>query len=281
MFFASVLAGFGMGSHTDWYVEAQRIQSARSIKDASYSMWAGPAVVITRNALWAVAILAFFVLNPAITSSEVYEMAWYRVGFDYLPAGLLGFFIAAVIAIHFSTVSTHLNLGASYLTRDLYQHYINPDSPEKKLVSIGRISTIIILAGSFFFGWVMKANITPWLIFAMWIMMAGVWIPCLLQVIWWRFNAAGWLAAWIPNMGLAWLISWVLPSLGVIPNYPDHIQFWILLVLAAIIYLPVTYLTKPEPMDHLVRCYVMGRPYGFWKPVREEAIKRGLIKVDR
>ena len=44
------------------------------------------------------------------------------------------------------------------------------------------------------------------------------------------------------------------------------------------IYLPVTFLTKPEKMDHLVAYYVMSRPIGFWAPVRKEAIKQGLIK---
>ncbi|HIH98336.1 MAG TPA: sodium:solute symporter [Thermoplasmata archaeon] len=290
MFFAAIIAGFGMGSHTDWYTEAQRIQSAKTLKDSSYCMWAGPALVIIRNALWAVAILAFFVLSPNLLPPnpanppplhQAAEMAWYRIGFDYLPevsAGLLGFFIAAIIGIHFSTVSTHLNLGASYLTRDLYQHYINPEASEQRLVWGGRISTLIILAGSFFFGWMMKAEITSWLIFTMWIMMAGTWIPNILQVVWWRFNIKGWLAAWIANMGLAWIVVWILPSVNILSGLLDYQQFWILLALSALIYLPVTLLTKPEPTEHLVRFYVMARPYGWWGPIRKEAERRGLIK---
>jgi Na+/proline symporter len=288
MFFAAVIAGFGMGSHTDWYTEAQRIQSAKSVKGSAYCMWAGPALVIIRNALWGVAVLAFFVLCPYLKlpsenplPAEAAEMAWYRLGFDYLPAvsvGLLGFFIAAIIGIHFSTVSTHLNMGASYLTRDIYHHYINPKASERELVWGGRVSTLIILAGSFFFGWMISlTGITKWLIFTMWILMAGTWIPSILQVIWWRFNAKGWFAAWIPSMALAWLIGWVLPSLGIMV-YPDYIQFWILLGISAVIYLSVTFLTKPEPMDHLLRYYMMSKPYGWWAPVRKEAERRGLIK---
>jgi len=30
-------------------------------------------------------------------------------------------------------------------------------------------------------------------------------------------------------------------------------------------------------MDHLVRYYVMTRPLGWWKPVHDEAVRRGLI----
>ncbi len=281
MIFAATLAGLGMGSHTDWYTEAQRIQSARTLKDSSYSMWSGSIMIILRNSLWAVAILAFFVLTlkngGLLTDEGEYEMAWYRLGFDLLPVGLLGFFIGTIVAIHFSTVSTHLNLGSSYFTRDLYQHYVNPEAPEKKLVWVGRLGIVVVLIGSFFMGYMMKEDITAWLIFAMWIGMAGTWIPCILQVVWWRFNAKGWLAAWIANLGLAWMIVWILPDLGVMPELPEHMQFWTLLAISAAIYLPVTLLTKPEPMDHLVKFYMMCRPYGFWEPVKREAERRGLL----
>ena len=109
-------------------------------------------------------------------------------------------------------------------------------------------------------------------------MSAGVWLPNILQVIWWRFNSWGFLSAWIANLGLSWLVVWILPRFGIIPELPDYLQFWALIILNAMIYLRVTFLTKPEKMDHLVAYYVMSRPIGFWGPVREEAIRQGLIK---
>ena len=281
MMIIALIGGFGMGTAIDWYTEAQRIQSAKTVRDASYSIWAGTALVLIRNSIWAAAILGFFVLNPHLGQSGDYEMAWYRVGFEYLPVGMVGFLFAGIIAIHLSTVSTHLNLGAMYVTRDFYHHYINPDASEQKLVSVGRVSTIIILIGSFIFGLIIGEEITAWLIFALWIMAAGVWLPNILQVIWWRFNSWGFLSAWIANLGLSWLVVWILPHFGVIPELPDYLQFWALIVLNAMIYLPVTFLTKPENMDHLVAYYVMSRPIGFWGPVRAEAIKQGLIKPSK
>ncbi len=281
MMIIALIGGFGMGTAIDWYTEAQRIQSAKTVRDASYSIWAGTALVLIRNSIWAAAILGFFVLNPHLGQSGDYEMAWYRVGFEYLPVGMVGFLFAGIIAIHLSTVSTHLNLGAMYVTRDFYHHYINPEASEQKLVSVGRVSTIIILIGSFIFGLIIGEEITAWLIFALWIMAAGVWLPNILQVIWWRFNSWGFLSAWIANLGLSWLVVWILPSFGVIPELPDYLQFWVLFVLNGMIYLPVTFLTKPENMDHLVSYYVMSRPIGFWGPVRAEAIKQGLIKPSK
>lgn len=278
MLVIAILGGFGMGTAIDWYPEAQRIQSARTVRDASYSIWWGTALVLVRNSIWAVAILAFFVMFPDITEASEYELGWFRLGFDYLPPGMVGFFFAAIIAIHLSTISSHLNLGALYATRDLYHHYFKPEADEKELIWVGRVATLILLLGSFVYGLMME-EITSWLIFALWIMAAGIWLPNILQVIWWRFNAWGYLSAWIANLGMSWLVVWILPALGVIPELPDYQQFWLLMVMGALVYVPVTFLTKPENMDHLVRYYIMSRPIGFWGPVRREAEKRGILQA--
>jgi len=278
MLFIALLGGIGMGTTFDWYVEAQRIQSAKTVRDASYSIWGGTALVLTRNALWAACIIGFYVLTPGIENVADYEMAWFRVGFEKLPAGMVGFFFATIVAIHLSTVASILNLGALYATRDLYQHYLNPHASEKRLVWVGRFSTILVLLGSFLYGSMME-NITEWLIFAIWIMAAGIWLPNVLQVIWWRFNSWGYLSSWIANLGLSWLVVWILPKAGLLPVLPDYAQFWLLMLLGLLIYVPVTFMTPPDDMDHLVRYYVQSRPLGFWGPVRREAERRGLISI--
>jgi Na+/proline symporter len=237
MMVIATIGGFGMGTSIDWYAEAQRIQSARTVRDASYSIWWGTAFVVIRNSIWAAAILGFFVMFPDIQEASEYELGWFRLGFDYLPAGMVGFFFAAILAIHLSTISTHLNLGSLYATRDLYHHYINPDASEKRLIWVGRFTTVLLLCGSFILGLMMEEI----------------------------------------NLGLSWLVVWILPIFGVIPELPDYLQFWALMILTALIYFPVTFMTKPEDMDHLVKYYVMSRPIGSWKPVRLEAEKRGLL----
>ncbi len=276
MIVIAFVGGLGMGTTIDWYVEAQRIQSAKTVRDASYAIWSGTALVLTRNAVWAVAILGFYVMFPDIKDQADFEMAWFRLGFDYLPAGMVGFFFAGIVAIHVSSVAGILNLGALYATRDIYHHYINPQASDRKLILVGRLSTLGILLGSFVYGSMMQ-EITKWLIFALWIMMAGIWLPNILQVIWWRFNAWGALASWIANLGISGLVVWILPEFGIIPVLPDYLQFWILMALGAAVFIPVVYLTPAEDMEHLVQYYVRARPAGWWKPVREEAERRGLL----
>jgi SSS family solute:Na+ symporter len=277
MLVISIIGGFGMGTSIDWYVEAQRIQSAKTVRDATYGLWVGGAVTLIRNGFWAAGILAFFAMLPNIADAADYELGWFRLGFELLPAGLVGVFFGAILAIHLSTISSHLNLGALYFTRDIYQRYLKPNASEQRLVWVGRASTFVLLIGSFFYGLMME-EITKWLIFALWLMMAGIWLPNILQVVWWRFNAWGYLSGWMANLGVSWLVVWVLPAFGVIPKLPDHLQFWLLMALGAAVFLPVTLLTKPEEMDRLVRYYVMTRPIGWWGPVHREAVRRGLIE---
>jgi solute:Na+ symporter, SSS family len=276
MLVIAIVGGFGMGTSIDWYVEAQRIQSAKTVRDAAYGIWWGGAITLLRNGIWAASILAFFVMAPHITNGAESELGWYRMGLELLPAGLVGMFFAAILAIHFSTISSHMNLGALYFTRDLYQRYLNPEASEKRLVWVGRLATAVLLLGSFFYGLMMQ-EITQWLIFALWLMMAGIWLPNILQVVWWRFNAWGYLASWIANLGIAWLVVWVLPEFHVIPVLPDYLQFWSLMAVGILVFLPATLLTDAEPMDHLIHFYLQTRPLGWWGPVRAEARRRGLL----
>ncbi len=277
MLVIAVIGGFGMGTSIDWYVEAQRIQSAKSVRDATYGIWAGGAVTLVRNGFWAAGILAFFAMLPNIADQSVYELGWFRLGFELLPAGLVGVFFGAILAIHLSTISSHLNLGALYFTRDIWQRYIDPEATDKQLVTLGRWATFVLLIGSFFYGLMME-EITKWLIFALWLMMAGIWLPNILQVVWWRFNAWGYLSGWMANLGVSWLVVWILPAFGVYEPLPDHLNFWLLMALGAVIFIPVTLATRPENMDRLVRYYVMTRPIGWWGPVHREAVRRGLIQ---
>ena len=66
-----------------------------------------------------------------------------------LPSGLLGVVLASLLAAFMSTISSHLNWGASYISIDFYKRFIYSEASEKKVVLVGRISTVflMILAG--------------------------------------------------------------------------------------------------------------------------------------
>ena len=45
---------------------------------------------------------------------------------DHLPVALRGLMMAGFLAAYMSTIGTQLNLGASYLTNDLYRRFVAP-----------------------------------------------------------------------------------------------------------------------------------------------------------
>jgi len=61
-----------------------------------------------------------------------------------LPPGLTGLMAAALLAALMSTVSGALNSIATLFTYDLYKRW-RPDTPDRKLVVIGRIATFVAM----------------------------------------------------------------------------------------------------------------------------------------
>ena len=70
----------------------------------------------------------------------------YPAMLTFLPHGLLGLVVASLIAAYMSTISTHLNWGASYIVNDFWKRFISPGASERELVWVGRISTVLLMA---------------------------------------------------------------------------------------------------------------------------------------
>ena len=79
---------------------------------------------------------------PEISENKIGHDIAYPAMLTLLPSGLLGLVAASLIAAFMSTMSTQVNLGASYLVNDFYHRFVDPDATEKKLVFVGRIFTI-------------------------------------------------------------------------------------------------------------------------------------------
>jgi Na+/proline symporter len=79
---------------------------------------------------------------PAVSEDKLGHDLAYSAMLTKLPTGLLGLVLASLIAAYMSTISTHLNWGASYVVNDFYKQQINPTASEKQLVNVGRFSTV-------------------------------------------------------------------------------------------------------------------------------------------
>jgi SSS family solute:Na+ symporter len=65
---------------------------------------------------------------------------------ELLPAGLRGLFVAAFLAALMSSIDSYLNSAATLVSNDLYKPFINRDVTDQQLLSIGRITTVGLVA---------------------------------------------------------------------------------------------------------------------------------------
>jgi SSS family solute:Na+ symporter len=66
-----------------------------------------------------------------------------RFVFDYLPVGLAGLFLAAILAAAMSSIAAELNSLATATTVDFYQRWLNPAATDAQSLTVGKLSTIL------------------------------------------------------------------------------------------------------------------------------------------
>jgi SSS family solute:Na+ symporter len=185
------------------------------------------------------------------------------------PSGWRGLIIASLLAAYISTISTHLNWGSSYVTGDFYQRLIEPGASAKRLVLVGRISTVVMmLLASGLALWLQTAKQGFDLILSVG---AGTGLIYILRWYWWRINAYSEIVAMIASVVVAAYFQ-----LG-----PDHgFENWKILCLSVgvttLIWFVVTLITPAEPQATLISFCRKIRPGGLgWRSVYLRAAESG------
>jgi len=87
----------------------------------------------------------------------------------------------------------------------------------------------------------------------------------------WRMSAR----AFVGSMGISVIL--VLGRVMLFKSLSAAGSLAVDTALCLIVTLVMIFLNKPTDMDILVKFYARIRPFGFWGPVRREAVKRGLV----
>ena len=162
----------------------------------------------------------------------------YPAMLSLLPSGLLGLVAASLIAAFMSTMSTQLNLGASYLVNDFYHRFIKPDASDKDLVRVGRLFTIlsIILGGGL--GLFLTSAGQAFTLLLM--IGAGTGLIYILRWFWWRINAYTEIVAMISSLAIATYFNFGNSSL----EEWEKIVFGAMLT--TIVWVVATFVTPPD-----------------------------------
>lgn len=127
------------GSHGVDQMMVQRYLSARSQRQAAWALIASGWVILAQFALFLLIGVALFVLYqhspPPSLPTQDEEFASFII--RYLPTGVLGLVIAAILSVTMSTVSGALSASASSTVNDLYRPLF-PHTEERRLLQISK-----------------------------------------------------------------------------------------------------------------------------------------------
>ena len=233
---------------------AQRMFSA---KDESNALGATLLFNIAHYALrpwpWILIALSSLIIYPELSDIQKAfpDLPADKLGHDIaypamltlLPQGLLGLVSASLIAAFMSTMSTQLNLGASYLVNDLYHRFIKPDASEKELVMVGRLFTIISIILGAGLGLILTSAGQAFNLLLM--IGSGTGLIYILRWFWWRINAYTEIIAMISSLIIAGYM-----------NFGDlDIAAWMKIVYGAcittVVWVIATYITPPDDDETL------------------------------
>ena len=180
---------------------------------------------------------------PNLPADKLGHDVAYPAMLTLLPPGLLGLVAASLIAAFMSTMSTQLNLGASYLVNDFYHRFIKPDASESHLVNVGRLFTILSIIMGAGLGLMLTSAGQAFTLLLM--IGAGTGLIYILRWFWWRINAYTEIVAMISSIIIAGYF-----------NFGDSsLEGWQKIVIGAIlttiVWIIATYFTPPDDDETL------------------------------
>jgi Na+/proline symporter len=187
-----------------------------------------------------------------------------------LPTGLRGLFMAILLAALMSTISAMINVTSSVVTNDFVKRYFPRSFTQKQLVRLGQAASALALLVGFIFSLSFANIITAWetMIF---IWVTVILVPATLRWHYWRFSAK----AFVWSMGISAVL--VLSRKIIFSDFSAATSLAVDISLCFVTTLITAALTEPTDMEVLLRFYTRVRPFGFWGPVRREAVRRGLV----
>jgi Na+/proline symporter len=238
---------------------AQRIFSAKTERDG---VLATLSFQVAHYALrpwpWIVTGLATIILYPNLVDKE---SGYVHAFVDLLPTPWRGFMLAGFAAAYMSTVATQLNWGASYLVNDFYRRFLKKNESEKHYVAISRWATIFLFLASILVTWQLSSVEQAWRFLLA--LGAGTGLVLILRWYWWRINAWSEISAMITSLVVSSIAELTLPRHFAAgdPNKDAAIML-VTVAVTSIVWLSVTFATKPEPEQVLIDFYRRVRPGG-------------------
>ena len=200
---------------------------------------------------------------PKLPESKLGHDVAYPAMLTLLPPGLLGLVAASLIAAFMSTMSTQLNLGASYLVNDFYSRFINTSASEDQLVLVGRLFSVVSVIMGAGLGLLLTDASQAFQLLLM--IGAGTGLIYILRWFWWRINAYTEIIAMVSSIIIAYYFNFIND------DYAPWIELIIGALLTTSIWVFATFVTPPENDKTLKRFVKIVNPGGpGWKNYKQK-----------
>ena len=267
---SSFLAYVGIIWWASWYPGAEPggggyvVQRMLSSKNEKHSLFATLFFQVAHYALrpwpWIIVGLCTLVLYPELSENQkglgyIYAMK------DFLPTGLKGLLIAAFFAAYMSTIATQLNWGTSYLINDFYRRFLFNNKNEKHYVLISRLVTLLLMYFSVLITLFINRISGAWEFILE--CGAGLGLVLIMRWFWWRINAWSEISAMITPFV-------ILPILKLYKmEFPTTL--FIIVPLTTLVWIIITFLTKPTDEKILISFYKKVYPGGrLWRKISDK-----------
>lgn len=193
---------------------------------------------------------------PDVPADKVGDDLAYPAMLSLLPSGLLGLVAASLLAAFMSTMSTQLNLGASYLVNDFWGRFIKPNATDAERVRAGRIATALSLVLGSGLGLLLTDAGQAFSILLL--LGAGTGGLYVLRWFWWRVSAATEIVAMVASLVVAATMTFAVPDEAL----AGHEKLALGAAITTAIWLGSAFVMRPEDDAVLQRFVDVVRPGG-------------------
>jgi Na+/proline symporter len=247
--------------------EFQFFLTARSPRDAQLA--AG---------LWTVGYTFRWILGAAFLVLGMHQFADAPAGFDSerimpevlagLEHGVRGAFLALLLAALMSTLDAMVNVTSAVVVHDLLERTVARGASQRRLVRMGQLASLGALGIGFGLSFWFESITDVWetMIF---VVVTVILVPSMLRWHWWRFSAR----AYTLGMGASAVgVLAIALSTG-----DDRLRLPLSVAWSLAACVALGRRLPPAPEAALLRFYASVRPFGVWRPVREAAVRQGLV----
>ncbi len=177
---------------------------------------------------------------------------------DYIPTGMRGFVVAALLAAAMSTFDSTVNAGASYLVNDIYLPWRRA-AGGRELVWAGYVASGLIVGLGMVIALLAGASVLGVWVGIVMLLFPAFLIPFALRWYWARFNGAGFAI----GIGAGFLAAFAF-SVSPPAGWNEAQQFLAIAAVSLVASVAASLLTAPVAEEVLRKFHAKIAPFGWW-----------------